>query len=560
MNIVSRVREVLARIDQVDRPEVWISRVPDDQLLARAAELDAGPDLPLRGVLVAVKDNIDVAGLPTTAACPSYAYQPERDATVVARLKQAGALVIGKTNMDQFATGLVGTRSPYGAVRHATRPDRISGGSSAGSAVAVALGLADIALGTDTAGSGRVPAALHGIVGLKPTRGLLPATGVVPAARSYDCVSVFARDLTLAQRALRVMSGPDGIDALARPWPDRFPLGPRANPIVGVASDLSPLSPAEQHAYRQAVQGLETVEVDIAPFLEAARLLYEGALVAERYDAVGEFIDQGHDDLDPTVAAIIGKARDLPAHRLAQDQLRLAEYALHTTALRAGLDALVLPTTVGHPTLAEVAADPVGTNSRMGTYTNFVNLLDLCAIAVPAGEANGSPFGVSVIAGAFGDQVAADIGALITGEQLDGELLAADSYLDVIVFGAHLRGQPLNPRLRELGGRFRHEVYTSADYRMVALDGAIPRPGLIPAAGNGKPQRGERWSLSRGALGVLLTEVLPPLSIGPVQLEDGSSALGYLCDAQAADRTVDITEHQGWVEYLSTIPGSGVPG
>ncbi|WP_316312465.1 allophanate hydrolase, partial [Clavibacter michiganensis] len=508
-SVVDRVEAAYARIAEVDRPEVWITLLHLAEARERAAELDdriarqpAG-SLPLAGWLIAVKDNIDVAGMPTTAACPSAAATPEVDAPAVARLREAGALVLGKTNLDQFATGLVGTRSPYGAVRHATRPDRISGGSSSGSAVAVALGLVDVALGTDTAGSGRVPAALHGLVGIKPTLGLVPATGVVPACRSYDTVSVLAADLATAQRALAVMVGTEPADPASRDWPSTTRLAPRGVPVIGVPADgdLAPLSPGARVAHpldggreRRAGAGREgrdsgaVVEtVDLGPFLRAALLLYEGALVAERCEAAGASVLADAPDLDPTVAGIVRAALGIPAHRLVEDRALLERLRVAACAVfdapgdaRRGIDALLLPTTTEHPTLAEVAAEPVAVNARLGTYTNFVNLFDLCAVAVPAGEADGSPFGVSLVAPAFADQVVLDLAGRITGDPARPALLPTDA-VDVVVFGAHLGGQPLHRQLGDLGARFSRDVRTSAAYRMAHLPGEPARPGVAPA-------------------------------------------------------------------------------
>ncbi|HZZ49345.1 MAG TPA: allophanate hydrolase [Pseudonocardia sp.] len=560
MNVTDRVRTALNRIAEVDRPEVWITLRGEDDLLTEAKLLEQrmaeGESLPLGGLLVAVKDNIDVAGLPTTAACPSYAYTPTASATSVQRLVDAGALVLGKTNLDQFATGLVGTRSPYGAVRHATRPDRVSGGSSSGSAVAVALGIADLALGTDTAGSGRVPAALHGLVGLKPTLGLVPTTGVVPAVRSCDCVSVFAHTLELGQRALALMIGPDGRDPNARRWPTDTRLAAPPAPRIAVPSPtgLAALTPEGRSAFRAASErlvaaGARLTEVDIAPLLAAATLLYGGAIVAERYAAVGEFLDTEPVDADPVVSSVIRAARELPAHRLVRDRALLDEYRLATERTLAGCDGLLLPTTVGHPSLAEVEADPVGTNARMGTYTNFVNLLDLAAVAVPAGEADGSPFGVTVITRAFDDQVGVDIAALLTGER-PGPPLPPDRF-DLVVFGAHLRGQPLNHQLTGLGARYVEPVRTAEEYRMVALPTDPPKPGVLRVASGGVALPGERWTLSPAAMGRFLTGLPAPMSLGRVGLADGSEAVGFLCDATAAATGRDITSFGGWLAYLA---------
>ncbi|GHF38230.1 amidase [Kitasatospora xanthocidica] len=562
VSCAERVTDAYRRIAEADRPEVWITLRPETDVLAEAGELDrriaAGAELPLAGTLVAVKDNIDVAGLPTTAACPDYAYPPGRSAPAVQRLVDAGALVLGKTNLDQFATGLVGTRSPYGPVRNALRPEKISGGSSSGSAVAVALGIADIALGTDTAGSGRVPAALNDIVGIKPTLGLVPTTGVVPAARSYDAVTVFARTLTEAQRALAVMIGPDEGDPLSRAWPEDVRLSAPEHPRLAVPrdEDLAPLSPEARAAFRTAVKrleaaGAEATVIDVSPLLQAARLLYDGALVAERYAAVGEFIAGDPSAADPTVAGIILAAGGLPAHALAADQERLDGYKALARRLLSGYDALLLPTTTEHPDIAAVQADPVAVNSRLGTYTNFVNLLDLAAVAVPAGEADGSPFGVSVITRAFEDQPALDIAARLTDEQAPTPLPGTG--LDLAVFGAHLRGQPLNHQLTDTGARYAGEVTTSAAYRLTALTTVPPKPGLVRVGpGAGGPIAGERWTLSPAALGRFLAALPSPMSLGRIELADGTWVLGFQCDPHTASTGTDITHHGDWRTYLAT--------
>ncbi|MFF3404126.1 allophanate hydrolase [Streptomyces sp. NPDC002659] len=399
---LARVREAYRRDAEAGRPEIWIELRPQDEAEADARAVDTrvatGERLPLAGTVLAVKGNIDVAGLPTTAGCPSYAYQPERDAPAVARLRAAGAVVLGTTNLDQFATGLVGTRSPYGAVRNAVDVLRVAGGSSSGSAVAVALGITDLALGTDTAGSGRVPAAFNGIVGLKPSRGAVSTEGVVPACRSLDCVSVFACTLEAAEQAYALMAEPGGV----RPEPTRQPGPWRV--AVPDAAQLGELDEGWGDAFRAAAEqlaaaGAEPVGVDLAPFSAAAEMLYDGAFVAERYTAVGRFIDQhaGSEDLDPVVAAVITAARDIPAHHLFADLAELDRLRRLAQGAFEDADALLLPTTPGHPTLAEVAADPVRVNRRLGRFTNSANLLDLCAVAVPAGMVRGLPFGVMLV-------------------------------------------------------------------------------------------------------------------------------------------------------------------
>ncbi|MEV0172418.1 allophanate hydrolase [Streptomyces sp. NPDC050803] len=547
MSAVHRVRAAYARIEAVDRPEIWIGLRPRADVEAEAAAVDArvasGARLPLAGRLLAVKGNIDVAGLPTTAGCPSYAYDPAADAPVVARLRAAGAIVLGTTNLDQFATGLVGTRSPYGAVRNAHDPARVSGGSSSGSAVAVALGLADLALGTDTAGSGRVPAAFNGIVGLKPTRGLVPTAGVVPACASIDCVTVFARTLPEAERALSVMASPP--DRELPPLPARAP-GPWRIAVPDPAQ-LGELDEGWAEAYEAAVRrlaaaGADLRTLDLAPFTEAAAMLYEGAFVAERYTAVGSFVDKaiadGDEGLDPTVAGIITRARDLPAHRLFADTDRLAGLRTRALAELADADALLLPTAPGHPTLAEVAADPLGANARLGRFTNSTNLFDLAAVAVPAGEVNGLPFGVMLIGPAFTDERLARI----------ARELAPD--VEVAVVGAHLTGEPLNAQLLALGARFDRTTTTAAVYRLHALATQPPKPGLVHVGAGGSAIEAEVWRLPAEGLGRLLAALPRPMTLGRVELADGTGVPGFLCEPAALTDTEDISAYGGWRAYL----------
>ncbi|MFC5803685.1 allophanate hydrolase [Streptomyces formicae] len=538
-----RIRAAYHRIAELDRPELWITLRPqaDAERDARAvdARRAAGARLPLAGTVLAVKGNIDVAGLPTTAGCPSFAYEPEGDAPAVARLKAAGAVVIGTTNMDQFATGLVGTRSPYGAVRSALAPERVAGGSSSGSAVAVALGVADIALGTDTAGSGRVPAAFNGIVGLKPAPGLVPTTGVVPACASLDCVSVFARTLAEARLTLNVLArGGPPVAAPARlPGPWRVAVPP--------TEQLGALDDGWAEAYEAAAArleeaGAELSRIDLSPFTEAAAMLYEGAFVAERYTAVGAFIDKGTPDLDPAVAGIIRRARDIPSHLLFADQARLG--ALRTAAL-AGLgaaDALLLPTTPGHPTLDDVAADPLGSNARLGRFTNSTNLFGLAAVAVPAGEVDGRPFGAMLIGPAGTDDTLATVAALLT-----------DPPVSLAVVGAHLTGLPLNPQLLASGARMVRTTTTAAEYRMYALPTDPPKPGLVHVPEGGAAIEAELWELPPAGLGRLVAALPRPMTIGRLRLADGTTTAGFLCEPGALDGAPDITRFGGWRAYTN---------
>jgi len=526
---------------------VWITRRPDAEV---AAELE-GSQGPLAGVRLAVKDNVDVAGLPTTAACPEFAYEPSQDAAAVAALRAAGAVVVGKTNLDQFATGLVGTRSPHGAVPDSRRPDYISGGSSSGSAVAVATGEADIAIGTDTAGSGRVPAGLQGIVGIKPTLGVVSTDGVVPACESYDCVTIFAADLELASRAMGVMAS----GARDRDWPADVRLAAPPEPVVAIPNELPELDREWRAAFDAAIgkltdAGARIVTVDIAPFLAAAKLLYDGALVSERYAAIGEFIDAHPDaSLDPTVRRIITAARDIPAHRLVQDRREVDR--LRTVAMAAldGIDALMVPTAPMHPRIDDVAADPVGVNSRMGTYTNFCNLFDLCAVAVPAGTAGDAQFGVTVLARAFEDAVALDIAALVSGDEAPVDvwpLSVADS-VELVVFGAHLRGGALVHQLTDLGARWAGELTTAPRYRMSVLPTVPAKPAVTRVAegAEGVSLLGHRWLLSPAALGRFLAALPAPMQLGKVEFDDGTWRTAFGCDGAAATGP-DISEYGSW--------------
>ncbi|MEV0250068.1 allophanate hydrolase [Nocardia sp. NPDC050712] len=555
-----RVAAAYRRIAEVNRPEVWITLRPEAEVAADAAaverDLAAGAALPLAGTVVAVKDNIDVAGLPTTAGCPEFAYTPDVSAAAVQRLVAAGAVVLGKTNLDQFATGLVGTRSPYGAVRNALYPDLVSGGSSSGSAVAVALGLADIGVGTDTAGSGRVPAALHGIVGIKATLGIIPAHGVVPACVDYDAVTVFAADLDRAVAAAAVMAGPEARDPRSRAWPADVRLAAPQRPRLAVprATELTALDPSYREAFARTVaaladSGIDTGEVDISGLLAAAELLYDGAIVAERYAAVGAFLDTAPAGADPTVAAIIGAARATTGPGFVRDLDALAKARAAALALLAGFDGLLLPTTTEHPSIAAVQADPTGINRRMGTYTNFCNLLDMAAVAVPgAPTADGAPFGVMVVAPAFADQVAVDLAARLTGSESPA---LVEQGVELAVFGAHLRGQPLHWQLEQIGARYAGEIHTTDAYRLTALDTVPPKPGLVRhGAGLGAPILGELFRVSPAGLGGFLAALPAPMALTSIELADGRSVIGFACTFDAAQAATDITAFGGWKAFL----------
>jgi allophanate hydrolase len=550
VSAVAAVRAAYARIAAADRPEIWIALRPEADALADAAALDARPEGErgeLYGLTLAVKDNIDVAGLATTAGCPAFSSMPTTSATAIARLVDAGAVVLGKTNLDQFATGLVGTRSPFGAVRDARRPEYVSGGSSSGSAVAVTLGLVDLAVGTDTAGSGRVPAAFGGIVGFKATRGLVPVDGVVPACASFDCVTVFAAGLALAERAIAVMGDPLPPDApLAAPPVPRVAVPP--------VEELSDLTDEARAAFARAAASLEESgallqPISLEPFFAAAKMLYGSAIVAERHAAVGAFVESHGDDVDPTVGAIVQASGRFTATEYLKDMERVAQLRTAAMASLNGADAMLLPTTARQPTIAEVAADPVGANSRLGIYTNFCNLFDLCAVAIPAGTADGGQFGVTVLAPAHHDRVATDIASLIGGGPPSGALAA--SGIALFVVGAHRTGQPLNAQLTSRSARFLGVHETSPSYRLLSLATTPPKPGLIRVDEGGAPIEGELWLLSPTALATFLSELPPPMTLGPVTLSDGRSVVGFSCEPTALDDAPDITHHRSWLAYLA---------
>ncbi|WP_439541470.1 allophanate hydrolase [Hyphomicrobium sp.] len=567
------IGEVYRRIAAAGERPVWINLVAREAAFAKARGATKGP---LYGIPFAVKDNIDVAGVPTTCACPDFAYTPERSATVVQRLEAAGAIVVGKTNMDQFATGLVGTRSPYGIPASVFNPDYISGGSSSGSAVAVAAGLVSFALGTDTAGSGRVPAAFNNIVGLKPTKGALSASGVVPACRTQDTVSIFALTVADAAKVMETAAAFDAADAYSRKFPSPFsvsavPGGTR----VGVPSDgLEFFGDRDAETlYREALErlaetGAEIVTFDFAPFRDAARLLYSGPWVAERLAAIREFAEQNPDAMHAVVGDIIRRAGALSAVEAFDGFYRLAGFARAAEAEWQKMDVMLLPTTGTTYTIADVLADPVRRNSNLGLYTNFVNLMDLSALAVPAGfRANGLPFGVTVIGRAFQDGMLASLGDRLhragpnlklgaTGKPLDEtrpvSTSPAKNRVAVAVVGAHLSGQPLNSQLRERNAYLRETTRTAPGYRLYALAGTVPaKPGLLfdgEGAGNLEV---EVWEMSHEAFGSFVALIPAPLGIGTVTLSDGSTVKGFICEPYGLANATEITGFGGWRAWLA---------
>ncbi len=587
--VPSIVADIHARIAAEGLHPVWISLIPTETALQRAAELEALPPaerakLPLFGVPFAVKDNIDAANLPTSVGCPAFAFTPTESATVVTRLEAAGAILIGKTNMDQFATGLVGTRSPYGIPSSVFNPDYISGGSSSGSAVAVASGLVTFALGTDTAGSGRVPAMFNNLIGLKPTRGLLSTHGVFPACRTLDCVSIFAEislDASLVLTAARGFATQDpysrtpAIGAQATPWSaaPTFRFGVPAAPLNFFGDTDNPT--LFQFAVDKLISlGGEPIAIDLAPFLAAAQLLYKGPWVAERYAAIAPFLQQHAAEMDHTVASIISGATSYSAVDIFNAAYKLEELRAQTKPVWQIIDVLVLPTAPRTYTIAEVAAKPIELNSNLGTYTNFVNLLDLSAIAVPtAFRPDGLPFGVSLIAPAFHDaglltladrlhraantQTTATLGGshrkLADTKPLPATIPPAGTLLMAVV-GAHLSGQPLNWQLTQRNGRLIRTCRTHPDYKFYALRGTVPaKPGLVHVPGyEGPGIEVEIWALPEDSVGSFVEGVPPPLCIGTLRLEDGSEVKGFLAEPAAIERAIEITQFGGWRSYLQS--------
>jgi allophanate hydrolase len=571
------VRRTYERIRAYADPAIFITLRDEAEALAEARELMAsGPEgKPLYGVPVAIKDNIDVAGLPTTAACPAFAYKAGADATAVTRLRLAGAIVIGKTNLDQFATGLVGVRSPYGAPRNPFREDLISGGSSSGSAVAVAAGIVPIALGTDTAGSGRVPAGLNNIVGLKPSVGLISTTGVVPACRSLDCVSVFALTVDDAFTALQAMAIPDASDPYSRVLATGT-LGAAPPSMVVAVPDANGQmffgDANSEKSFRTAItllrnMGATIKEIDISPLLEAARLLYEGPWVAERYAAVGKFIEAHPDEVHPVTRQIITGGAAVSAADTFRAFYRLAALKRTAHEIFSGFDTLMVPTVPAAYTKKQLEADPIALNSNLGTYTNFVNLLDLCGIAVPVSFASdGTPYGATFLAPAGRDAALASLGrALRAQTELPlGSLgvqqtplshlapMAKPGEILIAVVGAHLSGMPLNGELRALNARFVEETETAADYRLYALAGTTPpKPGMLRVAeGEGASIALEIWALTAEGFGRFVAGVPSPLSIGTLRLADGRQVHGFLVEPLATEGARDISEFGGWRKFV----------
>ena len=562
---VDVLRDIFQRIrDEGERP-IWISLADERRTLEQARSVDLS--LPLGGVPFAVKDSIDVEGMHTTVACPAFSYEATATAPVVQRLIDAGAILVGKTNLDQFATGLVGVRSPYGACTNVFDPRYIAGGSSSGSAVATAKGLCAFALGTDTAGSGRVPAAFSNLVGVKPTRGLLSTRGLVPACRSLDCMSILALTAADGELVWRLAQGRDDADPYSRtfepgagaaPWlPGPFRFGvPQRSQLEFFGDD------AAESLFEEAIRRLEAaggteVTIDFTAFREASGLLYAGTWVAERYAALGDFVVSNAVAVNPTVASIIsGGARHsaADAYRCAH---RLKELERLAAREWARMDVMLLPTAGTIYTLAEIESDPITLNSNLGLYTHFVNLMDLAAVAVPAGfRPNGLPFGVSLVGPAFSDRALLALADRFMQGIAPPSDAAPPGCVLLAVAGAHLRGQPLNHQLTGRGARLVRSCRTAREYRLFALpDTMPPKPGLLRDSGfAGDGIDVEVWAIPEHHFGGFVAAVPPPLTIGSICLDDGRSVKGFLCESAALPGAVEITRYGSWVEYMRSQP------
>ena len=557
--VIEMVLERLAFYDTV-QPAVWISRFDPADLRAAASAIDArvaaGEVLPLAGVPFAVKDNIDVLGLATTAACPAFAYSPQRSATVVERLVAAGAIPVGKTNLDQFATGLNGTRSPYGIPRNAYNRAHVSGGSSSGSAVAVAAGLVAFALGTDTAGSGRVPAAFNHLFGLKPSRGRWSSRGLVPACRTLDCITVFAGSAEDARLVDSVVAALDLEDPFSRTLPDVA----RGTRRIGIPrADQRPWFGDLESAFlfdrALAGQDAELIEIDMTPFNEAARLLYDGPWVAERSAALKDMLRDRPDAIHPVVREIVEPGLRYSAVDVFEGLYRLAEIAREVEAIWAEIDLLLLPTAPTSYRVSEMLAAPVALNASLGAYTNFVNLLDMAAIALPAGAyASGVGFGVTLIGPAGSDRALIEAASLHFPAPVAPPPLDLEGRMETVklaVVGAHLKDMPLHWQLTSRDARFVGEAKTAPNYRLYAMAESVPPKPALVHAGDGASIALEIYELDMAAFGSFVADVPPPLAIGTVTLADGSLVKGFVAEPRAMTNAEDITTLGGWRAYMA---------
>jgi allophanate hydrolase len=565
VEVVAESLERIAAYDAV-QPQTWIAKLLPDAVLERARAVDAriaaGETLPLAGVPFAIKDNIDLAGAETTAGCPAYAFSPGRDAEVVARLLAAGAVPVGKTNLDQFATGLVGARTPYGIPGCVFNRAYVSGGSSSGSAVAVAAGLVAFALGTDTAGSGRVPAAFNGLIGFKPTKGRWSTRGVVPACRSLDCVTVLTNDLGDAELLDSLLTGLDDEDAFSRRIPANGPNSDCARLGVPRAADLEWFGDTQAERLFERAKasarnsGLTLVEIDIAPLLECARLLYQGPWVAERAAAVAGLLKTRPGAIHPVVRTVLQGGALTSAVEVFDGFYALKAFEIFAEEMWGVIDALMLPTTPTIYRIAEVLAEPFGLNANLGLYTNFVNLLDMAAVAIPAGYRDeGTGFGVSLIGPAWSE---ARLLKLAVGFPVEAppplDLEPRPQRIKLAVVGAHLAGMPLHWQLTSRDARFVEATHTAPTYRLYAMAGSKPpKPALVHDVQGGRSIEVEVYELDAAAFGSFTADVPAPLAIGSVTLADGETVKGFVAEPRAIVGAAEITWLGGWRAYIATL-------
>ncbi|MCG8525807.1 MAG: allophanate hydrolase [Opitutales bacterium] len=547
------VSTILKRSEEYSDHNIWIHQLSKDQIDYYLDSLPAEPndDFPLWGIPFAIKDNIDLASVPTTAGCPDYAYTPDHHAYAVELLIKAGAIPIGKTNLDQFATGLVGTRSPYGICRNVFNKDYISGGSSSGSAVATAAGLVCFALGTDTAGSGRVPAAFNGIYGYKPTKGVVSCSGVVPACRSLDCVSVFANSPEDCSRIGEVLRQYDESDIYSRPEAslviseNELVLGvPKSEQLEFFGNEESSVMYRES-IVRLKQMGYQVREIDFSAFIEAAKLLYEGPWVVERRMVASELLKSNPSALDETVRKILESKQNSDAAEVFAAMYDLKRLTKLADRVWDEVDIIVIPTTGTVYTIDEVVADPIQTNSNLGYYTNYMNLLDLCGISIPAGRfKNGVGFGITLVGEAFEDHRILELAQ--SWEEFES--------IEVAVCGAHMDGLSLNHQLIGLGAVFVKRTQSSANYKLYNLDHLDPiRPGMVRCEAGGYKIEVEVWRMPLENLGKFMTKIAYPLGIGSVELEDGSWVKGFACESSAVSSDSEISEFGGWRNFLKSI-------
>lgn len=572
---VDLAEALLARIDAYDDPAVFITRVPAETVLVEAAALDIANlgKMPLFGIPFVVKDNIDAAGLPTTAGCPGFSYTPERDAAAVARLRAAGAILLGKANLDQFAAGLNGTRSPYGAPRSVFNRDYVSGGSSSGSAVAVGGGLAVFSLGTDTAGSGRVPAAFNNLVGLKPSVGRIAASGVVPACQTIDCISIFANSAADAMRVLAAAQGPDVGDPYSRAIADvALPEVPRVGFLRmedrDFAGDEASAALYETALARAAALGWELEAFDYRKLRALAATLYGSAYVAERLSAIAPFYARSPEALHPVLQTIMGGAARYSAADAFKALHEIQALKQQAAPIIAQFDCLLLPTAPTIFTVDQMLSAPIEANATLGIYTNFVNFMDLAAISFPAGfRRDGMPFGVSLIGpcgseaalAAYGERLheASGAGSGKSRAKPSARLpLQAQSGIKLVVAGAHLSGMVLNHELTALGGHLCQVTETAREYRLYALGTTPRKPGLVRVPENGAKIAVELWELSAENFGRFVATLPAPMGIGKVTLADGTTHPGFFCEAHILQGALDITEFGGWRAYQASLARS----